>query len=159
MPITIQLYILRELTKMFLLAIAGITMILVVFGVMRQAQSEGLTPQQILTVLPYLIPVSMPITIPVTALLAVTQVYGRMAADNEKLGEFILEGLRPAPRGDVRAAVRDEPVAPPVGVHPPHDVHSVSLRSAPAPSGSTSRSMRRSITCAPRWGWSRLAPR
>ena len=29
----------------------------------------------------------------------------RMAMDNEKLGEFILEGLRPAARGDVRVAV------------------------------------------------------
>jgi molecular chaperone DnaK len=29
----------------------------------------------------------------------------RMAMDNEKLGEFILEGLRPAARGDVRIAV------------------------------------------------------
>jgi molecular chaperone DnaK len=29
----------------------------------------------------------------------------RMSADNEKLGEFVLEGLRPAPRGDVRIAV------------------------------------------------------
>ena len=30
---------------------------------------------------------------------------GRMAFDNEKLGEFILEGLRPAPRGEVRIVV------------------------------------------------------
>jgi molecular chaperone DnaK len=29
----------------------------------------------------------------------------RIAADNVKLGEFILEGLRPAPRGDVKVAV------------------------------------------------------
>ena len=29
----------------------------------------------------------------------------RMAVDNEKLGEFVLEGLRPAPRGDVRIVV------------------------------------------------------
>ena len=29
----------------------------------------------------------------------------RMAGDNEKLGEFILEGLRPAPRGDVKITV------------------------------------------------------
>jgi molecular chaperone DnaK len=29
----------------------------------------------------------------------------RMAADNEKLGEFVLGDLRPAPRGDVRIAV------------------------------------------------------
>jgi len=29
----------------------------------------------------------------------------RMAADNEKLGEFILEGLRPAPRGEVYVVV------------------------------------------------------
>ena len=29
----------------------------------------------------------------------------RMAAENEKLGEFILEGLRPAPRGDVKITV------------------------------------------------------
>ena len=29
----------------------------------------------------------------------------RMAADNEKLGEFILQGLRPAPRGEVKITV------------------------------------------------------
>jgi molecular chaperone DnaK len=29
----------------------------------------------------------------------------RMASDNEKLGEFVLEGLRPAPRGDVKITV------------------------------------------------------
>ena len=29
----------------------------------------------------------------------------RMAMDNEKLGEFILEGIRPAARGEVRIAV------------------------------------------------------
>ena len=29
----------------------------------------------------------------------------RMSPDNEKLGEFVLEGLRPAPRGDVKIAV------------------------------------------------------
>ncbi|MEE2828070.1 MAG: molecular chaperone DnaK [Myxococcota bacterium] len=29
----------------------------------------------------------------------------RMSMDNEKLGEFILEGLRPAPRGDTRVSV------------------------------------------------------
>ncbi|MCO4769527.1 MAG: Hsp70 family protein [Deltaproteobacteria bacterium] len=29
----------------------------------------------------------------------------RMASDNEKLGQFILEGLRPAPRGDVKITV------------------------------------------------------
>ena len=29
----------------------------------------------------------------------------RMSMDNQKLGEFILEGLRPAARGDVRIVV------------------------------------------------------
>jgi molecular chaperone DnaK len=33
---------------------------------------------------------------------------GRMAFDNEKLGEFILEGIRPAARGEVRIAVSFE---------------------------------------------------
>jgi molecular chaperone DnaK len=33
---------------------------------------------------------------------------GRMAFDNEKLGEFILDGLRPAARGEVRIAVSFE---------------------------------------------------
>ncbi len=30
---------------------------------------------------------------------------GRMVTDNEKLGEFVLEGLRPAKRGDIKVAV------------------------------------------------------
>ncbi len=37
--------------------------------------------------------------------ISVYQGEGRMAAENEKLGEFVLEGLRPAPRGDVKITV------------------------------------------------------
>lgn len=74
-----------ELVKVFLLALVGITGILLVAGVIAEATQQGLGPKQILSAIPLLIPSTLPYTIPATTLFAVCVVYGRLAADNEVL--------------------------------------------------------------------------
>jgi lipopolysaccharide export system permease protein len=77
--------ILVELLRVFALALVGITGILVMAGIMVEASQQGLTPAQVLSVIPLLIPSSLPYTIPATTLFATCVVYGRLAADNEIL--------------------------------------------------------------------------
>jgi lipopolysaccharide export system permease protein len=77
--------ILGELTRVFALALLGITGILVMAGVVAEATQQGLNPAQILSIIPLLIPSTLPYTIPATTLFATCVVYGRLAADNEIL--------------------------------------------------------------------------
>ena len=59
------------------------TIIFVLFMVMAEAAKLGLSPRDILTLVPYVIPGTLPYTIPVSMLFAVTVVFGRLASDNE----------------------------------------------------------------------------
>jgi lipopolysaccharide export system permease protein len=77
--------ILWELIKVFAMALAGITGILLMAGIVAEASQEGLGPSQILAAIPLLIPSTLPYTIPATTLFACCVVYGRLAADNEIL--------------------------------------------------------------------------
>src|SRR5437764_6801242 len=77
--------ILRELVKVFLLCLVGITGILLMAGIVAEASQQGLSPAQILAVIPLLVPSTLPYTIPATTLFATCVVYGRLAADNEVL--------------------------------------------------------------------------
>jgi lipopolysaccharide export system permease protein len=79
----LQRYVLGDLTRVFGLAISVLTMLLVVMGVAGEAASKGLGAEQILQIIPYIIPSLLPYTIPATLLLTVCIVYGRMAGDNE----------------------------------------------------------------------------
>ena len=79
----LQRYVLGEVVRAFTLALLTITCIFVLFMIMAEAAKMGLTPRDILTLVPYVIPGSMPYTIPVSLLFAVTVVFGRLAADNE----------------------------------------------------------------------------
>src|SRR5262249_50666011 len=54
-------------------------------GIVSEATQRGLPPEQILAVIPLLIPSTLPYTIPTTTLFATCIVYGRLAADNEVL--------------------------------------------------------------------------
>lgn len=81
----LQRMIIRELTKVFLLALLGITGILLMAGIVAEATQHGLGPGQILAAIPLLIPSTLPYTIPATTLFATCVVYGRLAADNEIL--------------------------------------------------------------------------
>jgi lipopolysaccharide export system permease protein len=77
--------ILWELTKVFFIALVGITGILLMAGIISEASQQGLGPGQVLAAIPLLIPSTLPYTIPATTLFATCVVYGRLAADNEIL--------------------------------------------------------------------------
>lgn len=74
-----------ELTKVFLLALVGLTGLLLIAGVIAEATRNGLGPGQILAAIPLLLPSTMPYTLPTTTLFATCIVYGRLANDNEIL--------------------------------------------------------------------------
>ena len=80
---TIQLMLFKELFKVFLLALLTLTGLFLLGGIVHEASQRGLSPVQILTVIPLLIPNMLPYTIPATTLFATTVVYGRLSHDNE----------------------------------------------------------------------------
>ncbi len=93
--------ILFELIKVFLLSLTALTGLFLLAGLIQEATQRGLSPGQILMVIPLLIPNTLPYTIPATTLFATCVVYGRMAHDNEVLvlkaaGVNILHLLKPA---------------------------------------------------------------
>jgi lipopolysaccharide export system permease protein len=92
--------ILWELMKVFVMALLGITGILLMAGIVAEASQEGLGPAQILAAIPLLVPSTLPYTVPATTLFACCVVYGRLASDNEILaikssGVNILQVARP----------------------------------------------------------------
>ncbi|HMF19860.1 MAG TPA: LptF/LptG family permease [Gemmataceae bacterium] len=77
--------ILRELLKIFSMALIALTGLLLMATVVQEASRNGLSPGQILLVIPLLIPSTLPYTLPTTTLFATCVVYGRLAHDNEIL--------------------------------------------------------------------------
>jgi lipopolysaccharide export system permease protein len=77
--------ILWELVRIFVMSLVGITGMLLMAGIIAEASQRGLSPGQILTAIPLLVPNTLPYTIPATTLFATCVVYGRLAADNEIL--------------------------------------------------------------------------
>src|ERR1700730_12606734 len=93
--------ILKDLFKVFLVALVAITGLLLLAGLFTEATQRGLEPGQILAIIPLLIPSTLPYTLPATTLFATCVVYGRLAADNEILaikaaGINILQVVGPA---------------------------------------------------------------
>jgi lipopolysaccharide export system permease protein len=74
-----------ELARVFILALLGLTGMLVMGGLMSEASQHGLGPVQLLEAIPLLIPSTLPYTLPATTLFATCVVYGRLAHDNEIL--------------------------------------------------------------------------
>jgi lipopolysaccharide export system permease protein len=77
--------ILGELLKVFLLSVTALTGLLLLAGIFQEASKNGLSPAQILAIIPLLIPSMLPYTLPATTLFATCVVYGRLAHDNEIL--------------------------------------------------------------------------
>jgi lipopolysaccharide export system permease protein len=77
--------ILSELLKVFLLSVTALTGLLLLGGIFQEASKNGLSPVQILAIIPLLIPSMLPYTLPATTLFATCVVYGRLAHDNEIL--------------------------------------------------------------------------
>ncbi len=76
-------YVLSELIKVFLIALTGMTLFMVLVGVSREALSQGLGLKQILMLIPYILPDALRFAVPGTILFAACSVYGRMASSNE----------------------------------------------------------------------------
>ena len=98
----LQRYVIGEVTRSFGLALLTMTAIFVLFMVAAQARDIGLSPSDIMHLVPYVIPSTLPYTIPVSLLFAATVVYGRLAGDNEIIaiktaGSERLDGPRPDP--------------------------------------------------------------
>lgn len=90
-----------EVLRAFALALLTVTSIIVLFMVMIEASNMGLSPTEIVHLVPYMVPGSLLYTIPVSLLFSVTVVYGRLASDNEIVaiktaGLSTLFVLRPA---------------------------------------------------------------
>lgn len=79
----LQRYVLRQLLGVFFLTLLSLTGMLVIVGVIGEATKNGLGPQQILDILPFVVPSLLPFSIPATYLLTICVVYGRLAGDNE----------------------------------------------------------------------------
>jgi lipopolysaccharide export system permease protein len=79
----LQRYIFWEISRVFVFIVSCLTVLLVVVGVVQNATDQGLGPQQILEVLPFIVPSMLPFTIPAAMLLTVCVVYGRIAGDQE----------------------------------------------------------------------------
>ena len=79
----LQRYVLRQLLWVFTLTLLSLTGMLVIVGVIGEASKNGLGPEQIRDILPFVVPSLLPFTIPATFLLTVCVVFGRLAGDNE----------------------------------------------------------------------------
>lgn len=82
--VTLHAYFLRELLKQFILAQLALTALVTLGGgVYNMLRQQGLGASDLVTVIPWLIPIVVTITLPIAALFAATLTYGRLAADNE----------------------------------------------------------------------------
>jgi lipopolysaccharide export system permease protein len=76
-------YVLFDLLKVFLLTLTGLTLLIFVFLLGKEAVDKGIGLGTLARMAPYLIPQAMQFAVPGTMLLATTSVYGRMASYNE----------------------------------------------------------------------------
>jgi lipopolysaccharide export system permease protein len=76
-------YVLAELTKVFLIALGGLTGMMIVVGVVRELVMQSLPLGEVARLIPYILPDALRVAVPVTLLLATTYIYGRMSGSNE----------------------------------------------------------------------------
>ena len=76
-------YVLSELLQVFLVSLTALTMFMLIVGLVREAQQQGLGMMQIAMLVPYVLPEAMRFAVPGTMLFAVASVFGRLAASNE----------------------------------------------------------------------------
>ncbi len=76
-------YVIGDLLTVFLLTLAGMSSLIFVALIGKEAVDKGLGLGPLVRMTPYLLPQAMQFAVPGTMLLAVTSVYGRMASSNE----------------------------------------------------------------------------
>ncbi len=72
-----------EIFKIFSVSLLVLTMLILLIGVGRELLREGLGVMAVVSLLPYVLPMSLQYALPGTMLFAVCSVYGRMSADGE----------------------------------------------------------------------------
>jgi lipopolysaccharide export system permease protein len=76
-------YVLAETIKVFLVALAGMTLLFLLVGLVKEAYQEGLGLKQIIQLIPYVLPDALRFAVPATILFAACSVYGRLSSGNE----------------------------------------------------------------------------
>jgi lipopolysaccharide export system permease protein len=76
-------YVLFDLLKVFSITLSGLTMLIFVVLIGKEAVDKGIGLGPLIRMAPYLLPQAMQFAVPGTMLLAATYVYGRMASYNE----------------------------------------------------------------------------
>ena len=80
---TLTRYILLEFFKVFLITLGSLTLLMVIFFLVKEASDQGLGLPQVVRLIPFVLPNALLFTIPGTTLFAVCVVYGRMSGMNE----------------------------------------------------------------------------
>ena len=80
-----NLYVLWEVTKLFLVALVIFTTLIMLVGAGKELVNQGLGISAALDLLPYVLPIALQYALPATLLFAVCSVFGRISADNEFL--------------------------------------------------------------------------
>jgi lipopolysaccharide export system permease protein len=76
-------YVLLETLKVFVITLAGMTLLMMLVGLAQEAIQKGLGALPILRLVPFVLPNALRFAVPGTILFATCSVYGRMSADNE----------------------------------------------------------------------------
>ena len=76
-------YVLSELLKVFIVALAGMTLLMILVGLAQEALRQGLGFEPIMRLIPYVLPNALRFAVPGTMLFAACLVFGRMSASNE----------------------------------------------------------------------------
>jgi lipopolysaccharide export system permease protein len=76
-------YVLFDLLKVFAITLTGLTMLIFVVLIGKEAVDKGISLGPLVRMTPYLLPQAMQFAVPGTMLLAATFVYGRMSSYNE----------------------------------------------------------------------------
>jgi lipopolysaccharide export system permease protein len=76
-------YVLTELLQVFLVTLTALTLFMLIVGLVKEAQQQGLGLLQIVMLVPYVLPEAMRFAVPGTMLFAVASVFGRLSANNE----------------------------------------------------------------------------
>ncbi|HAO71036.1 MAG TPA: hypothetical protein DCR06_00375 [Planctomycetaceae bacterium] len=76
-------YVLSEMLQVFLVALTALTLFMLVIGLTKEAQQQGLGLLQILALIPYVLPDALRFAVPGTILFAVASVFGRFSSSNE----------------------------------------------------------------------------
>lgn len=83
MVYTLHKYILRELLRVFILALVALTLILSLGSILQPIQEYGAGPRQVVFLMFYFLPITLTFVLPMAALFAGALVYGRFTSDNE----------------------------------------------------------------------------